>query len=138
MPRLKRPSSPKPESRIMSEQFECERLARYLTERDYKFSHLPLGQFTKSWSVKRKNAAAGVNGGVPDYLLILKCNKIAFLEMKRVKGGRVSPEQTSWLEALRGVGAFAAVAKGYDEAVSLIEGWENGYNLPFLLKARYE
>jgi hypothetical protein len=38
------------------------------------------------------------------------------IEMKATKGGRTSPEQREWIEALTGFGWSVTVAKGCDEA----------------------
>ena len=60
----------------------------------------------------------GVSPGVPD--LMIPSLKL-FIEMKRVKGGVVSPEQAEWMEYLRGCGYTAEVARGCDEAIKIIQ-----------------
>lgn len=86
------------------------------------FSHIPQETFTKSWGVKRKNTAMGVRSGVPDMLIVYP-TKVLFLELKKEKGGVVSPAQDQWLQALRGTGkVFAAVARGWTEAERVING----------------
>lgn len=42
-----------------------------------------------------------------------------FVEMKRQKGGIITPEQTEWLAYLRSKGYYAEIAKGFDEAKKL-------------------
>jgi hypothetical protein len=42
--------------------------------------------------------------------------------MKRVKGGRVSPEQDAWLRAMLERGWCAIVARGAGEAIRELEG----------------
>ena len=42
------------------------------------------------------------------------------IELKRPKGGRVSPDQKRWKEALEERGFLATIARGYDEAVAIV------------------
>ena len=68
----------------------------------------------------------GNNGGVPDLVFPeqrLESNGYCglFIEMKREKGGRVRPEQTTWIEALRLKGYCVSVCKGFDEAKKVID-----------------
>ena len=55
----------------------------------------------------------GVRSGVPD--LFIPSLKL-FIEMKKPKGGRVSPAQKDWLSYLNGCGYYAIVANGFEEA----------------------
>jgi hypothetical protein len=68
-----------------------------------------------------KLKAEGWKVGVPDYLVILK-DKVVFIELKRIKGGTVSPEQKQWIEAINQAGGHAAVCKGATEAIKYVEG----------------
>lgn len=81
------------------------------------FSHIPNSTFTKSWSVKNRNTSMGVRAGVPDMLIVFP-DKVLFLELKRLKGGKVSEAQKAWVEALTCVSGnvYAAIAAGFDEA----------------------
>ena len=72
----------------------------------------------RSPSEAAKLKATGVSAGVPD--LMIPTLRL-FLEMKRIKGGVVSPEQTDWMEYLRGCGYSAEVARGCDEAIKIIQ-----------------
>lgn len=57
--------------------------------------------------------AEGVESGVPDtYIPEWRC----WVEMKRQKGGSVSPEQKDWHEYLRGIGDTVFVCKGAEAA----------------------
>lgn len=113
---------------IQWEQLECEVFADYLRLRNLKFAHianesgmrLPIG-------VIRKRVRMGYGKGVPDYLIIVN-NHILFIEMKREKGGVVSPEQKEWIEILNAVaGVKAYVCRGATEAINLVEEYL-GYN----------
>lgn len=64
----------------------------------------------------------GVSKGFPDLFLPVPTSQYhgLFIEMKRRKGGRVSPEQKQWLEYLQGAGYLAVVCKGFEEAKEVI------------------
>ena len=72
--------------------------------------------------VARKLKAEGVRAGVPDLCLpVPRGGKHGlYLEMKRTKGGEVSKAQKEWHEALRQEGYECAIAKGAEEAWSII------------------
>ena len=65
----------------------------------------------------------GIKPGVSDYFLALprqgKCGY--WLEMKRIKNSKTSPEQQSFLEHMRSIGYAADVCYGADEAILKIE-----------------
>lgn len=57
--------------------------------------------------------AEGVTPGVPDlYIPAWR----TWIEFKRIKGGRIDPEQRDWHEYLRSVGDMVIVAYGCDDA----------------------
>ena len=66
--------------------------------------------------------AEGQRQGVPDLTLPVPSGSYhgLFIELKRVKGGRVSPEQKDWLAFLSGQGYRAEVCKGAVEAIAVI------------------
>lgn len=63
--------------------------------------------------------AEGVKPGVPDYLLPVQRGGYVGLaiELKRLDGGRTSPEQREWLAHLEAQGWHAVVRRGWEEAV---------------------
>lgn len=67
-------------------------------------------------AVAAKMRAEGVMPGVPDLFIP---DWRLFVEMKRRKGGRVSPEQKKVMEHLEMAGYTCAVARGFDEAMDL-------------------
>ena len=102
---------------------ECITLAQWLTFKGVLFTHLAQETFTRSWSVKRKNKAMGVNSGFPDYAIYVPVDKsktgkseLLFIEMKRQKGGSVSSAQKEWIKAMQEAGINIYVCKGFDEA----------------------
>ena len=72
--------------------------------------------------VGKKLKAEGVKPGVPDLCLCLPRGGYhgLFIELKRQKGGTVSPEQKAWIQALNGQGYRAEVCKGSVEAWAVI------------------
>ena len=84
---------------------------------EHRIFAIPNGGFRhKQTAVLMK--ATGASAGVPD--LFIPSLRL-FIEMKRKKGGRVSPEQKAWLEYLNNAGYKAAVCKGFLEAKEVIE-----------------
>ena len=72
--------------------------------------------------------AEGLKKGVPDICLPVARggHHGLYIELKRERGGKVSPEQIAWIEALKNEGYVAAVCRGCDEAISLITGYLAG------------
>lgn len=67
--------------------------------------------------VAAKMKAGGVSKGVPD--LFIPSLRL-FIEMKRTKGGTVSPEQKEWIEYLTSFNYMAVVFKGCEEAKNFV------------------
>lgn len=104
---------------------ECVRFVNYLDVlmmqgKVIRYTHIPNETFTTFKSVKMKNKRMGVNPGFPDYIIILRA-KIICVEMKRAKGGTVSPEQILWIKDLTERGVASYVCKGFDEARKVVE-----------------
>ena len=69
----------------------------------------------KFWEKRKKE---GVKKGVPDLVVFLP-NKILFVEMKRVKGSRVSNEQNEWIDLLNKYDyCVASVCYGGEDAIT--------------------
>lgn len=66
-----------------------------------------------------RNTKPGKNG-IPRVMDVFSTRTVA-IEMKRKKGGKVSPEQKLWLETLNNAGIESTVCKGFDEAKIFIE-----------------
>lgn len=62
--------------------------------------------------------AEGLQPGVPDLCLAVARGEHhgLYIEMKRTKGGRVSPEQARWIEKLSREGYVAVVCRGWEQA----------------------
>ena len=67
----------------------------------------------RSPSVAGRLKAEGVSKGVPD--LYIPAWRV-WVEMKRTKGGSVSPEQKDWRKYLESIGDFVIVGKGNEDA----------------------
>jgi hypothetical protein len=65
----------------------------------------------------------GLRKGVPDYVLPVKSGEhgALWIEMKRKRGGVVSPEQDAWINRLNAGGHLACVCYGFDEAREITE-----------------
>lgn len=88
-----------------------------------EYTHVPHETYTNSWSVKMRNKRSGVRKGVPDYIILTK-KAILFLELKRTKGGILSPEQRMWIEVINEhypPTVKAAVCLGFFEAKQFID-----------------
>ena len=67
--------------------------------------------------------AQGFKSGFPDLMIFAKNQKhdILFLEFKREKGGKLSPQQDKWLNWLNTNGYYAKKANGCKEAIKILE-----------------
>jgi hypothetical protein len=72
--------------------------------------------------VAKKLKDEGVKRGVPDLMLAAPRRGYhgLFIEMKKVKGGRVSPEQTEWKTKLQAQGYRVEVCAGFEAAKETI------------------
>ena len=104
---------------IPSEHFEQREVVSWFRKK-YKgiriFAIANGGWRSKATAAKLK--AEGVSRGVPD-LFVPQCN--LWIEMKRTKGGRLSPEQRDWMEYLRKVGSTVLVCHGAEDAKNQID-----------------
>lgn len=86
-----------------------------------KMYHIPNGGL-RNKAVAVRLTAQGVRKGVPDICLPIARGSYhgLYIELKRIKGGRTSPEQNDWLEFLKEQGYLAVVCMGWVEAADLI------------------
>ena len=70
----------------------------------------------------------GLRKGVPDICLPVGRGgyHALYIELKRVKGGRVSPDQRQMLADLNAEGNFAVVCRGAEDAKKLILAYLHG------------
>ena len=85
--------------------------------RPVRMFHIPNGG-ARSKRTAAKLKSEGVLRGVPD-LFIPEWN--LWIEMKRTKGGRLSPEQRDWKRYLEDIGNTVFVAMGCEHAMELVD-----------------
>lgn len=95
-----------------------------------KHTSVPNSTWTTSWKQKSHNKNMGLHAGFPDLIVVVPHwqskdgrGHLLMVEMKRRKGGVVSPEQKVWISELNLMGADgveAHVAKGADEAIAIV------------------
>lgn len=107
-------------SSIPSEDQEQATFVSYLRLKGLPHFHVPNSTYTKSWSQKRKNNRLGVVPGPPD-LFIVVGGKLCAVEMKRKKGGVISPYQKEWIDILNNAGVETVVCRGSKEAIDFIK-----------------
>ena len=79
----------------------------------------------KSMATAAKFKAEGLRSGVPDLMLPVARGGFhgLFIEMKRVKNSRLSPEQDDWLTFLAKEGYMVVVCKGFEPAKQTIDAY---------------
>ena len=117
---------------IPSEEDEQKTLVEWLMRHGIRFCHVPNGGYrTKREGAKFKRL--GVQKGMVDILIFdpppaYPDNVGAAIELKRRKGGRVTAEQSAWLNDLKDRGWAVAVCQGAMEAIRVLQelgfgGW---------------
>ena len=107
----------------LTEYQECEILHQWLQLKHIKHTHIGNeSQIGGRQGVIRgaQLKRIGQSKGFPDYLIIVN-DKLIAIEMKREKGGKVSPEQQDWLDALAKAGVDGYVAHGANEAMEIVQ-----------------
>lgn len=109
--------------RVATENQEQYKLVKWLTEHNLAHIHVP-SELVRGRNVFHQSKM-GVSSGFPDLLIFPSrkwCEKYKLsgiaIELKRVKGSRVSKEQLAWVDKLNDLGWYAFVALGFDAAVS--------------------
>ena len=66
---------------------------------------------------------SGGRKGIPDLFLPVPCGQYhgLYIEMKRLKGGKLTPEQKDWIKFLNDSGYKAIVCKGHEAAIEMIK-----------------
>lgn len=107
-----------------TEEQEHKTLVEWLNVHKILFCHVPNeGDHRVQYRVKQKQL--GVASGVPDILIFDPPPESDYvgvaIELKRKKGGRITPAQIEWLENLKERSWVAAVCRGAGEAIKLLE-----------------
>jgi hypothetical protein len=85
------------------------------------------GGMWTSDSQRIKMARTGYVKGFPDLFIYEPRGEYHGLaiEMKKVKGSKIEPEQVQWQEQLRNRGYCSYICKGKDEAIKIIDEYFN-------------
>lgn len=107
---------------IPTEDTVNKQVVTYLRYKRLPFNHSP-NEGKRSPAQAAYLKAMGMSPGFPDLFIYKPCGKYHGLaiELKREKGGRLSPTQAEWLEKLNAEGYKAVRANGYEEAIAAIE-----------------
>lgn len=97
-------------------------LVQYLQTRGLKFTHIANETGSSGEAMRRaiRVKRQGVSKGFPDYLVIVK-NKLIAIELKRIKGSKIHPEQIEWVRKLNACGVESRIVKGCDAAIAFVE-----------------
>lgn len=111
------------------EAVEQRRVADYLRARgDLVWVHAP-NESRRSARQGRALKEAGMQRGVPDVLIFTPVFRAGIaapyvglaIELKRLHGGRLEPEQSVWRDWLRECGWYWEMCRGADAAIAVIE-----------------
>lgn len=114
---------------IPAERVEQSVVARYLDMLGVRWCHVP-NEGKRKKSTGGFLVGQGMKAGCPDILIFTppplhpEARGVA-IEMKRIKGGRVSDEQREWLDDLASLGWIAQVCHGANAAIRFLKqlGW---------------
>lgn len=106
-----------------TEDVEHMAVVRALRAKGIPFWHTPNEIWTQSIKQKVRSKALGTQSGIPD-LFVCFPGQIVGIEMKRKKGGVVSPTQKYWAQILEQCNIPVWVAHGYEEAMEVIAKYE--------------
>ena len=130
-PSTKKPRKAKIKPLEATEADEQRAFITYLQAKGFPYCAIPnanaMSFINRALAVKimAKMKAQGLQKGFPDLIVFLP-SCIAFVEMKRAKGGVASEEQKDWINLINGYPyAFGAICKGAKEARSFIDNLIN-------------
>lgn len=111
---------------IPSELAEQQRLRKtlYYTAPSVMVVAVPNAARRTVWEARRAKQE-GLAAGFPDLVCLAPGGLVAFVEMKKTRGGVVSENQREWIERLDEYGFPAAVCRGADAAIAFLK--ENGF-----------
>lgn len=102
----------------------------YLELVGLRFTHVAVSTYTTSWKQKSRNHYLGLRPGFPDLVVLIPPHRskdgegyLLLPEMKRRTGGRVSPVQQEWIDALNALGVEnidARVCLGAEQAIAFV------------------
>ena len=94
---------------------------RWLARPGIAWWHHPAGGWrTPATGARLK--ALGARAGLPDILVLIE-GRLHGLELKRERGGRLSPKQIAMHAELRAAGAVVETAAGAANALAILAAW---------------
>lgn len=107
--------------RIPTEHEEQREVVRWFRQkyRKTRIFAIPNGGY-RSRATAGRLKAEGVARGVPD--LFVPAHNL-WIEMKRIRGGRLSPDQKDWIKYLESLGNTCLVCFGADDAKTQIDAF---------------
>lgn len=111
-----------PKAPVPTESEEAHTLVAYLRIHGYKFHHSANETGHTPEAIRRavRVKREGTSAGFPDYVIVIN-NVLIAIELKRVRGSRVTPEQREWLAVLSACGIPSAICHGAAEAIEFIQ-----------------
>lgn len=110
---------------IPTEAAESRLCMQYMKLLGIRFTHVKnetgrpqRGRKVRNWQAVY-DAIDGVSAGFPDFVMII--DQVIIVELKRSKGGTLSPKQKEWVEALNAAGTPAYVCRGFAEFKPVID-----------------
>lgn len=102
-------------------------LAQYLDYAGLLWLHCP-NEGKRNQITGRLLKLAGLKSGVPNIIIFdpppnIPDAKGAVIELKKLSGGKVSPEQEKWIFDLMERGWVAMIAEGLNEALKTLKNW---------------
>jgi hypothetical protein len=110
----------------LTESQEADVFVAWLRVNGIRFYHAPSETGHTPEALRRavRMKRAGTVKGYPDYCIVLPGVGLVFVELKRLKGSRTSPEQLDWIDALNACpGTQAAVCKGAQAAIDFVQSF---------------
>lgn len=119
-------------SYVPLESEEAHTLVAWMRVQGLRFHHSP-GETGHTPEAKRRAIRVkreGTSKGFPDYIVLIPPERSVngqgftlYIELKRKKGGTISPEQREWIDAINAlevVPVAVYIARGADQAIDII------------------
>lgn len=118
---------------VPSEYEEQAGVVDWLELQDLRFTAIPNSTWSPSHAAHRRNRVSGLRRGFPDMIVLIPPHRsrdgaghLLVIEMKKGKGGVLSPEQREWIASLNGLGSDnieSVVAHGASEAIEYLSSY---------------
>jgi len=110
-----------------SESVDQRALVEWMDLKGIRYFSVPNGFIAggmNKWAMLARLRAEGMKAGAPDLILVDRANTDGMpvaVEMKRLRGGQLSPEQVAMLAAMRTAGWHIIIAPGLQSAITQLE-----------------